>query len=473
MENGVHIIVGCPGTGKTTKLIDIMEKEMSQGVEPEEIAFVSFTKKASQEAVTRAVDTFRLTSKDFPWIRTLHSLAYNRLGVRRNEIMDDEHYQEVGKMLGIEFTGKEDYTEGLFSMKPTGDLYNHILGFSRARNISIEHAWDLLLGDDHLDWYEFKRFVNTIEEYKRDNGLMDFNDLLEQNHEPLPVKVAIIDEAQDLSTLQWMFALNIFRNVQRLYIAGDDDQAIYTWSGADVRYFRNLKGHVEVLPQSYRIPRSVHDIADEIVNRIHNRMPKKYLPRQEEGIVEFHQTYDDIDLTSGSWLLLSRNTFHLGPLAELARQQGVAYSYRGHSSTNKKYIRAIQLWEGMRKGVELTTEEKLFLKDYLPEGATFNPSLIWHEALTGIPFLEREYYISMLRRGEKILKEPRVNISTIHGVKGGEADNVLLISDVSYKTYHSQEVRPESEHRVWYVAATRAKKELHIVVPRTQYGYFI
>jgi len=61
-----------------------------------------------------------------------------------------------------------------------------------------------------------------------------------------------------------------------MYCAGDDDQAIYRWAGADVDHFINLPGGSEVLSQSYRIPRSVHRIAEGIAKRIHRRFPKQY-----------------------------------------------------------------------------------------------------------------------------------------------------------------------------------------------------
>jgi DNA helicase-2/ATP-dependent DNA helicase PcrA len=76
-----------------------------------------------------------------------------------------------------------------------------------------------------------------------------------------------------------------------------------------------------------------------------------------------------------------------------------------------------------------------------------------------------------MSRGESILRQPRITLSTIHGVKGGECDNVVLITDVSYKVYEELQQRPDDELRVFYVAVTRAKENLYIVEPRTQ-NYF-
>ena len=73
---------------------------------------------------------------------------------------------------------------------------------------------------------------------------------------------------------------------------------------------------------------------------------------------------------------------------------------------------------------------------------------------------ERSYILSMLRLGEKITKKPRINLSTIHSAKGGEADNVILLTD------------PDDDTRVFYVGITRAKHKLHIVQPNTN-KYFM
>jgi len=93
---------------------------------------------------------------------------------------------------------------------------------------------------------------------------------------------------------------------------------------------------------------------------------------------------------------------------------------------------------------------------------------IWHQALDRISDEEKEYFLAALRQGESLTGEPRIHISTIHGSKGGEAENVLLLTDMSPKTYNSFQENQDDEARVFYVAATRAKKNLHIIMPRTQ-----
>ena len=78
----------------------------------------------------------------------------------------------------------------------------------------------------------------------------------------------------------------------------------------------------------------------------------------------------------------------------------------------------------------------------------------------------KNYVLNALRRGDNV-KHPRIKVSTIHSMKGGESDNVLVITDLSYASWKQYQKNPSVEHRVFYVAVTRAKKIItHI---RTNY----
>jgi hypothetical protein len=92
---------------------------------------------------------------------------------------------------------------------------------------------------------------------------------------------------------------------------------------------------------------------------------------------------------------------------------------------------------------------------------------LWHHALDRIPIKEISYIIALLRRGENLNNEPRINLSTIHGAKGGEADNVMLMTDLPRKADESYFQSPDDERRVFYVGMTRTKKNLHLVRSQT------
>ena len=135
---------------------------------------------------------------------------------------------------------------------------------ARLKKISLRKQYDE--SDADVEWASLSYVARSFQEYKNKQRLYDFTDMLEvfvaqgSRYCP-PLEVSFIDEAQDLSPLQWDVAHVIEKHSERIYCAGDDDQAIYRWAGADVDHFIGLNGGFEVLEQSYRIPSNVHAIA--------------------------------------------------------------------------------------------------------------------------------------------------------------------------------------------------------------------
>lgn len=472
MTQSSKLILGPPGTGKTTRLLDIMSTEFSSGCAPNKMVYCSFTKKAVEEAVERAVDRFNFTKQDMVYFKTLHSLAYHALGLKKSNVMQMKDYKKIGAHLGLLFSTSYDLlSDTSFRTRYNGDQYQFIHGFHKARRIPERDVWDLI-NHDNLNWYEYKRYVDTMQQYKQMHNLVDFNDMLELPESAIDVDVVIIDEAQDLSTLQWHFIRQFTRNAKRVYIGGDDDQAIYGWSGADVDEFLQISGEREILHTSYRIPRAVHTLATQLTSKIKHRVKKEYTPQSREGAVEYWTNADHIDMTSGSWLLLARNSYLLAELAASVKRRGLSYAMKGHSAIAQSHVRAIQKWEKWRQGAILDEADIELIQDFLPRGCTVWPrDKMWHEAMLRMPLEDREYYISMLRRGESITKNPRININTIHGVKGGEADHVAILTDMAASTWEASAQDADSEHRVWYVGATRCRESLNIIMPRGKYYY--
>ena len=107
-------------------------------------------------------------------------------------------------------------------------------------------------------------------------------------------------------------------------------------------------------------------------------------------------------------------------------------------------------------------DKLLSMKDLLSSFGLLTTA-IWHEAFDKITDKEKQYLIACLRRGEKLTKTPRIHISTIHGAKGSESDNVVVLTDIGQKSWLQMQQDPDDEIRVFYVALTRVKKNLHIV----------
>ena len=142
-----------------------------------------------------------------------------------------------------------------------------------------------------------------------------------------PLDVLIVDEAQDLAELNWRLVDVLSANVAKTYIAGDDDQAIYEWSGARPDRFVDYEGKNIVLNQSFRIPKTVHNVAERISNKIRKRADKEYKPREQEGAVTEVSSVNLLPLEEGNWLILSSCDYMLSDYNK-------GYSTRKHLINN-------------------------------------------------------------------------------------------------------------------------------------------
>jgi superfamily I DNA/RNA helicase len=496
-----EIVLGPPGCGKTTYLLNVVDQEMTKGTKPSRIGYFSFTRKATHEAMDRAIAKFNMTRQDFPYFKTLHALAFQQLALSKDRVLGARQFKEIGEALGLAFSDYMPFEEGQMPISAkAGDQVLYMVGMARARLITLKEQFDT--GPDlDVDWYRVQQFDEALRDYKRGTGAVDFSDMLDhfvENCAPLDIDVAIIDEAQDLSKQQWRMVNHAISKAKRVHIAGDDDQAIYRWSGADVDTFLSLEGRKRVLDQSYRLPSDIHALCNRLSGRITRRFPKEWKPRDEKGAVSYIATLDALDFNQGSYLILARNRYLLNPIEQFVKESAIPYMVGNRSSIDQEQVRAIVLWEKLRKGEDIHVDDARHVYHYIRSGqgvrrgfkalknfdensvcnmqtlttyGGLETDVIWHDALTAIPAEELEFMLAAKRRGEKISRQPRITLSTIHGVKGGEADHVVLLSDMAYRSYADMQRDPDDEHRVAYVGASRARQSLTIVLPQTNRSY--
>lgn len=457
----MQIILGPPGTGKTTTLLSIMEEALSSGMDPKKIGFISFTKRAIKEARDRVKTKFNLTKDQVQNFRTLHSFAFRHLGLSTKNLMDKQDYQEFAEVIGIELTGvdvDENSEDMGFTVFEEGDRLLFLDGISRNKQIPIEEAWEKDGGD--LDLHEVVRVRDGLALFKQQYALMDYTDILERfisEEFSLPFDLLLIDEAQDLSALQWKVVYKICNHAKRVYVAGDDDQAIFRWAGADVEHFIALKGDVRVLDHSYRLPKEIHNYAKTILANIQVRREKDFNPAVHSGEVSYISDIESLDFSTGSWLILARSAYSLFPYIAYARSIGLFYSFKERGPNSNVFCKAIQAYYKMQKGAHMDSKERRLLDSFITSETDITKP--WSESLSTLSSEHKIWYQSLEDSGEDLTKTPRIQFSTIHGAKGAEADNVVICPDVSHKAFREMEENPDDEARVFYVAVTRAKKE--------------
>lgn len=488
-------IFGPPGSGKTTYLLNIVQQELERGISPIDIGYFAFTRKAANEAKDRAIEKFPNLNgdKDFPWFRTLHSLAYRCLGINQKDMMSAEDYRDFAQKAGIAVN--VSFGDESFITQVDHPILNEI-NIARIRGEDLRTYYNR--SKIEYEWYHFEYIERSYRHYKNSKNLLDFTDLLEHlmlDPNRLPeLETVIIDEAQDLSRLQWNIVEELAKRAKTTYVAGDDDQAVYTWAGADVASFLGIQGDIHVLDQSFRVPAKVHSLANTVVSRIKARQPKTWSPREFDGAVCTYNDYTQVDVTQGEWLILASTNYLLNDMNDWLRGQGLLYERHGQRSISNSVLSAVISWENLRKGKEISLPllkdvyryldthlvkhghkslknaeaDKMYTLQMLKDHHGLLGDPIWHEALTKISDHQRDYIIAMLRRGTKITGKIPIKLSTIHGAKGGEADNVLLLMDLSTKFVKESHTSPDDLNRLLYVGITRAKKTLHLVLPKDE-----
>lgn len=464
MAADIHVIYGPPGTGKTTKLISILEKELADGVPASRIAYVSFTQEGAHQGKIRAKEKFtQIPDKDFQYFRTLHSMAFMALGLQRSKVMSKSNYREFSKIMGMNFLGY--YTEELRGQDDRYLFYDQLI----KNNSKTAEKYT-----EDMD-QEILAFVRkNYRRYKEVHDVYDFTDMLNMfldREEPLDVDVAFVDEAQDLTTLQWRVVWTAFSKAKRIYIAGDDDQAIFTFAGADVDQFLGIHATTrEVLTQSYRLPDEILNFSKRITNVISQRIEKDYHGTGPGGKVIRLLDYKDIIINPDeTYLFLARNRRFLLPIEEWVSRQGLIYSHLGKVAFSMEEYRLIFVYERDRKNDTrmLSLEVADTLQHVLKDGSTVNDP--WYEAFNW-PIEKITYYRDVLQSRPDIT-QVKIRINTFHSIKGSEADNVIVLQDVTRRVFMNLSMYPDSEHRAFYVACTRAKKRLFIVDPSSQYNY--
>jgi DNA helicase-2/ATP-dependent DNA helicase PcrA len=479
-------IYGPPGTGKTTKLINYAKTFYKLGTPLDKIGYFAFTKKAANEAVNRMLDAYKhLQRKDLKHFRTLHSLAFWKLGMKKSQVMQDEHYEDIGRSLGIEVTVYSDGQENTGFVDSNSEYFN-LINAARIKGLTNEEEYNTDMYSPDLDKRLLEILSEELDNYKDSFKLKDFTDMIEKfNVAELCPKydIVFIDEAQDLSPIQWKMVSIIRENSKYVILAGDDDQAIYGWAGADVKRFQDEPSKKDiVLPYSYRVPKQVQNIANKILERIPDdrRIKKNWKARDEEGFVDYITSIEDLPLHKGEWLILARTNDRIDKVKPLLRDMGIYFQLKGRKSFKATLFRSILNYIRWQKGELLSLSEVKDVLEYSPLLVLDNPTeermydlkefqfdsrAPWYDIFTVDPE-ECLYIREMLRNGEKLSKDARVQLSTIHSAKGGEATNVLLILDNTKTIREAIEKsfeKADEENRVWYVGVTRTLQNLYIM----------
>ena len=176
----IRKILGPPGTGKTTRLIKYVKTFVKLGTPIDKIGYFAFTTKAADEAVDRMLDAYpKLQKKNLKYFRTLHSLAFKRLGLKKSQVMQEEHYEDIGRQLGIEVTVYSNGQEKTGFVDSDSEYFN-IINAARIKNLTIEEEYNTDMYSEDIDKHMLQILKDEVDNYKYSYKLVDFTDMIEK-----------------------------------------------------------------------------------------------------------------------------------------------------------------------------------------------------------------------------------------------------------------------------------------------------
>jgi DNA helicase-2/ATP-dependent DNA helicase PcrA len=510
-------LFGGPGSGKTTALLDRVERlREEENVDVRDILVVSYTRAAAAEIRERLAERLDVSPRSLKGnVCTMHAKAYELLNLSRSDVVGESDKEEFCEEFGIEF--EDEYKGSRRRSARSTTLGNKVIATSQwlqrtCRDVADWHdvpfQWDVERvrlppdqdpnaqtgnkytptwpsDDDRLDIPEA---IRAWRNYKGENDLVGFADMLERvkQRSLLPnVEYLVIDEFQDITTLQYDVYDEWKPHMKKVLIAGDDDQVVYAWQGADPSLLLNESGDDEILDTSYRLPSRILHVVQREIHHIEERQEKNLSPRTEGGLVEAVSSPSMLDLVrnvratieedeDGTIMLLFRARYQMFQFIDEFIDEGIPFScltdQRMWTSRVSQYVDAI---EKLDEDEDITGLQARRLADMLADSAfgtgerdDFFDAIDERQEEAGVEDLEemhvepefvREYapFVpdprsagDMLRKvtsfqersidayvkGEYRGMDPdRVRVGTIHSAKGREADHVFVGTDLTEK----------------------------------------
>lgn len=473
----VKVYLAPPGAGKTFSLMDEMV-ELLKVYRPDEIAFVTFTRKGVENGIERALKANKaLHTEDLIHFQTLHAMCFHETHLAHKNIIERSDIAQFNKLLGFNVHLSDAFDNATDDDKLL-QRYDAVRAGSR-KGTYVERAYD----EEQYD-----RLVSAYEEFKKRNDLVDFYDCLirfKERNLPVSVKVALIDEAQDLTPLQWEVARIAFSEAEKIRIAGDDYQGLFSYCGADPSILIDIANHYTLvkLELSYRLPRAVYRFTRGITDLIKEKVDKDFVPAKDvEGFVKevsdrttlCRIIRDDLErngYTSGRWYLLFRANCFIADVTCVLEQFTIPYHTAQGFVVSAKDLAKIKRYYNYRKEGYGTDTIKSFCEVYgiTDINAPFTESkLIPGENRYMIADYVDKYGVEKL--DEMAKGKPFLLVSTPYRVKGGEAEFVVVFLDSTRLVNENATLNLDEELRVLYVSCTRAKQGLYLASALGRYS---
>ncbi|ELZ29769.1 ATP-dependent DNA helicase, rep family protein [Halogeometricum pallidum JCM 14848] len=523
-------LFGGPGSGKTTALLDRVEEILEDDdVTIRDILVVSYTRAAAAEIRERLAERLDVSPRALQGnVATMHAKAYELLDLSRNDVVGEKDKEEFCENFGVEF--EDEYGGAGRRTARSTTIGNKIIATSQwlqrtRRDVSewydVPFNWDVEevrlppevdpnaqegnkytptwpSDDDRID---VPSVIRGWRKYKGDNGLVGFADMLERvkQRSLVPnVDYLVIDEFQDITTLQYDVYQEWLPHLRGVLIAGDDDQVVYAWQGADPNLLLDTERDEDVvLPNSYRLPSKILDVVNQEIRHIEKRQEKDLHPRKEGGVVEGIASPSMLDLARNvrytieqdddeSIMVLFRARYQMFQFIDEFLPLGVPFSVltdqRMWTDRLTQYVEAIEKLDreenitglearrlaDMLQDSAFGSNERDDLFDYIddlqdlegvedltdlevtPETIEDHAPFVPDGAAAGdmvrkVTSFQRKSVEAYFEGEYKGMDPNRVRVGTIHSAKGREADHVFVSTDLTEKVVEQMAASVDDE----------------------------
>ena len=519
LNTDVTRLFGGPGSGKTTALLDRVDELLERDdVSIRDILVVSYTRAAAAEVRERLAERRDISPRALKGnVATMHAKAYELLDLSRGDVVGEDDKQEFCEEYGIEF--EDEYSGAGRRTARSTTIGNKIIATSQwlqrtRRDVAdwydVPFQWNVEevrlppdidpnaqegnkytptwpSDDDRIDVPEV---IRAWRSYKGEHSLVGFADMLERvkQRSLVPhVDYLVIDEFQDITTLQYDVYEEWKPHMDRVLVAGDDDQVVYAWQGADPNLLLNADRDEDViLPNSYRLPSRVLSVVNQEIRHIDTRQEKDLRPRKEGGTVEGIESPSMLDLARNvrytieqgdddeTIMVLFRARYQLFRFIDEFLPLGMPFSaltdQRMWTDRLTQYVRAVEALDAeeeldglqarrladMLQGSAFGANDRDELFDYIDEleedsdaddltELSVDPDTITEFApfapdgdaagdmLRKVTSFQRNSVEAYFDGDYRGMNPDRVRIGTIHSAKGREADHVFVATDLTEK----------------------------------------
>ncbi len=508
---GAALVLAGPGSGKTTVIASRVVRLEREVTKPENILTLCFGREAAAEMKRRYLIYRETDSKDQAAFSTVHSICFRILTDVRG--------------------GKIDVLEGQKKIAALSKIYERING---RKNIDIEQLVNSISRQRNISAYgrkiipqiyRFYEICDEYERYKKDRGLIDYDDMIFEAYDRLCASDRLVkkyareyvqaDEAQDLSEMQFKI-IKMLSSEGNIFTVADDDQSIYGFRGAAPECIINYTkifpdAKVYRLEENFRSTGSIVEYASDVSHKNEVRCEKTIFTGKDRGeevetvrfstgilqaktIVSYIKKMLRSDGGSNVGILYRNNLSSLIIMLMLFKN-GIDFRISGEYQDPRKlymvdrFLKELKKQE--KKKIMLTAAvllQKMRRKGLL-EDSILNCELtgkqkrtVWssYDFLLVLCRYANSYeecvkYIELIAKaGDAADKEgARVFLSTVHSAKGLEFDTVFVIDLVKDefpgKGAYSGPLL-EEERRLFYVAVTRARSKLFVTYPEKRGG---